>query len=107
MTHRSFLLAAVVAALLVPSVVQATSCPQWNRLSDPGRYQLIDQMIQDAMSSNRGRRYRTDKGRVGRCLESRIDDIYWDFEGICANPAKAHRSALQTRFMNYLWTCVN
>jgi hypothetical protein len=107
MPPRLLLIAAALAILLAPASAQATGCREWNRMSDAQKWERIDRMIQDAITSNRGRSYRVDHARIGRCLEAQSQNMFWDFDGLCSEGRTASMKAIRTRFKQYLWTCVN
>jgi len=103
---RSVLVVGTAVVLLVPSLAQATSCSDWNRLSESGKWDRIDRMINDAISGQGGRSYNVNRNAIQRCLQSHSEDIFWDFEDLCADSRTASMSALRTRFKDYIWTCV-
>jgi hypothetical protein len=104
---RSVLVVGAAVVLLAPSLAQATSCSDWNRLSENGKWDRIDRMINDAISGQGGRSYHVNRNAIQRCLQNHSEDIFWDFEDLCADARSASMSALRTRFKDYIWTCVN
>jgi hypothetical protein len=100
---------AVITALvlLVPSLAQATSCSDWNGMSENGKWNRIDRMINDAIEGQDGRSYGVNRNAIRRCLLNHSEDIFWDFEDLCADSRTASMSAIRRRFKDYIWTCVN
>ena len=104
---RSVVAIGMAIALLGPSIAHATSCSEWSRLSENGKWTRIDRMISDAIDGQAGRSYNVNRNAIRRCLESHSEDIFWDFEDLCADSRSSSMSALRTHFKNYIWTCVN
>ena len=75
--------------LLVPSLAQATSCSDWNRLSESGKWSRIDRMINDAIDGQGGRSYHVNRNAIRRCLVDYSEDIFWDFEDLCSDSRSA------------------
>ena len=104
---RSVVVVGMAVVFLAPSLAQATSCSDWSRLSESGKWSRIDRMINDAIAGQGGRSYHVNRDAIRRCLQDHSEDIFWDFEGLCADSRSASMSALRTRFKDYIWTCVN
>jgi hypothetical protein len=79
-----FLLVALVSLFLFTSTAHAINCGTWTRLSPEQKTQTIDQMIQDAMRSNKARTY---------------------IDGACARGGRTGMQALNNLFRNYIWSC--
>lgn len=93
--------------LLGPSIAQATSCSEWNRMSDDRKWSRIDRMINDALSGSGGRSYNVNRGAIGRCLADNSENMFWEFNDLCSDSRTASMSAIRTRFKDYIWTCAN
>ena len=93
----------VVLALAQPA--SAMKCSQWTRLSYDQKYQAISRMIDDAIVGQGGRQYRVNRNAIGRCLDSQIQNIFYDFEDTCADSSRAGMQALNSIFKNYIWSC--
>ena len=89
------------------SPASAMTCQKWNRLSDGQKPSVIDDMIQDAIASQRGRSYGVNRGAIGRCLDSSSRNIQYDFDDACADSRTASMQALNNIFKSYIWNCVN
>jgi hypothetical protein len=107
MTLRVLLIVATIALVTAPQSAHATGCREWNRMSDSRKWDRIDRMIDDAISGQRGRSYQVNRNAIARCLESNSENMFWDFNDLCADPATAQMSAIRSRFKNYIWTCVD
>jgi hypothetical protein len=84
----------------------AMNCSQWNRLSYDQKYESIGRMIDDAMSGQAGRQYKVNRNAIGRCLDSQMQNIFYDFDDTCADSSSAGMQALNNLFKNYIWRCV-
>ena len=62
-------------------------------------------MIDDAIGGQGGRQYRVNRNAIGRCLHSRTQDIFYDFEDTCADSSRAGMQALNNLFKSYIWSC--
>ncbi len=108
MSSRYFATALAVAVLVTAaSPASATSCQDWRRLSENGRWDRIYRMIDDAVASQRARQYQVNRAAIGRCLEGQAESMYWDFDDTCADPETARSQAIRKIFKNYIWTCIN
>jgi hypothetical protein len=106
MTLRPLLLMATIMLAIAPLSAHATGCQEWNRMSDPSRWDRIDRMIEDAIAGQRGRSYQINRNALARCLGDNSENMFWDFSDICADSNTAQMSAIRSRFKNYIWTCV-
>jgi hypothetical protein len=104
---RSTALMAMIVGVLAPASADATGCHEWNRMSESQQRDRIDRMIADALSSQRGRSYNVNRAAIARCLEDNSDSMFYDFGDLCGDSRTARKSAIRTRFKNYIWTCVN
>ncbi len=102
-----FLVLVSVIASVWTSPASAMNCQKWNQLSDGQKPGVIDDMIQDAIASQRGRSYGVNRGAIGRCLSSSARDIQYDFDDTCANSRTASMQALNNIFKNHIWNCVD
>jgi hypothetical protein len=100
-----FLLVALVSLFLFTSTAHAINCGTWTRLSPEQKTQTIDQMIQDAMRSNKARTYNVNTVRMSRCMERYSNAIELDFDGACARGGRTGMQALNNLFRNYIWSC--
>jgi hypothetical protein len=107
MTLRSLLHIVIVMLVIAPLSAQATGCREWNRMSESRKWDRIDRMIDDAISGQKGRSYQVNRGAIGRCLSDNSQNMFWDFDGLCADSSTAQMSAIRSRFKNYIWTCVD
>ena len=105
--HSHLLLIAAMLLAIAPLSAHATGCREWNRLSESSKWDRIDRMIDDAVSGQRGRSYRVNRNAIARCLADNSEDMFWDFNDVCADPSTAQMSAIRSRFKNYIWTCVD
>ena len=106
---REFALAtmAVLAATLfwvVPAT--ATNCSDWDRAAPARKTALVKNMIHSAISGNRGREYKVNRGQIERCLQSSVRSIGYDFDDACADAGSAGMQALNNIFRDYIWSCV-
>ena len=93
--------------VLAPSAAYATSCRDWNRMSEQQQWSRIDRMISDAITGQKGRSYRVNRNAIGRCLADNSEAMFWDFSDICSDSSRGGMRAINARFKDYLWTCVN
>jgi hypothetical protein len=100
-------LAAILVLLAAPGPASATSCREWNRLSDSQRYDRIDRMINDAISGQRGRSYNVNRNAIARCLDANAQNMFFDFSDLCSDSRTAGKNSIHGRFKNYIWDCVN
>ena len=100
----TLLLALSVVLVLAPPA-SAMRCSQWTRLSDDQKYEAITRMIDDAIAGQGGRQYGMNRSAIGRCLDSRIQNIFYDFDDTCADSSRASLQALNNIFKNYIWDC--
>jgi len=107
MRLRSILLAAILVSVIAPAAAHATSCSDWNRMSESRKWDRIDRMINDAITGQKGRSYQVNRNAIGRCLANHSEDMFWDFNDLCEDSNRARMNAIRTRFKDYLWTCVN
>jgi hypothetical protein len=107
MTLRSLLLIATIMLAITPLSAQATGCREWNRMSESRKWDRIDRMIDDAVSGQRGRSYQVNRNAIARCLNDNSQNMFWDFDDVCADSNTAQMSAIRSRFKNYIWTCVD
>ncbi len=107
MTLRALLLIATIILAIAPLSAKATGCREWNRLSESRKWDRIDRMIDDAISGQRGRSYQVNRNAIARCLANNSENMFWDFDDICADSNTAQMSAIRSRFKNYLWSCVD
>ena len=105
MPLRRLLTIVVLTWTLWPAVAQATSCRDWNRMSESRKWDRIDRMIEDAISGNRGRSYNVNRNQIARCLEANAQDMFWSFDDVCSDASTASMSAIRGRFKNYIWDC--
>jgi hypothetical protein len=108
-SKRNRLLASALAVLLVAasaSPALATSCQRWRRLTEDQRWDRIYRMIDDAITSQRSRQYQVNRAAIGRCLETKVEPMYWEFEDTCSNPSTARSQAINRIFKNYIWSCL-
>ena len=94
----------VVATMANPAF--ATSCQRWRRLAEDQRWDRIYQMIDDAITSQRSRQYQVNRAAIGRCLEGKVEAMYWEFEDTCSNASTARSQAINRIFKNYIWSCL-
>jgi len=85
----------------------ATSCKNWNRMSEEARYDRIAQMIDDALSGQGGRSYKINRNAVGRCLVDNTEDMYWSFTDMCSDSTTGGMNSIRKRFKQFIWTCIN
>ena len=102
----------IITLLLALSVVfvlarpaTAMKCSQWTRLSHNQKIEAIARMIDDTIAGQRGRQYSMNRNAIGRCLDSQIQNIFYDFDDTCADSSRASMQALNNRFKNYIWNC--
>lgn len=107
MTLRSLLFVATIALVIAPLPAHATGCREWNRLSEAGKWDRIDRMIDDAISGQKGRSYQFNRNAVARCLKDNSENMLLDFDDLCSNASTAGMTAIRGRFKNYIWNCVN
>lgn len=107
MTLRSLLLMTTIMLTIAPLSAHATGCREWNRMSDSRRWERIDRMIDDAISGQKGRSYKINRNALARCLADNSENMFWDFNDICADSDTAQMSAIRSSFKNYIWTCVD
>ena len=107
-TPNRILIAALVVcfAAIASSPASATSCQRWRRLSEDQRWDRIYRMIDDAITSQRSRQYQVNRAAIGRCLEGKVEAMYWEFDDTCANPSTARSQAINRIFKNYIWSCL-
>ena len=107
MTLRSILLAVTLVWAIAAAPAYATGCREWNRMSESRKQDRIYRMIDDAISSQKGRSYGVNRNAIGRCLEGKSENMFWDFSDLCVDANTASMGAIRGRFKNYIWTCVN
>jgi len=100
---------ALLAGLLVglsalPAL--AISCSNWSRLAPDQKQQAIDDMIQSAITGQRGRQYQVNRRAIERCLYGQASNIELDFDDACADSRTASMQALNRIFKEYIWSCV-
>jgi hypothetical protein len=99
------ILLALSVVLVLAQPATAMKCSQWTRLSDEQKYQAISRMVDDAIAGQRGRQYRVNRNAIGRCLDSQIQNIFYDFDDTCADSRRAGMQALNNIFKGYIWSC--
>jgi len=104
---RSILLVATILGTVASGPAYATSCRDWNRMSESQQWSRIDRMIDDAISGQGGRRYRVNRNAIGRCLVDNSESMFWDFSDLCSDSSRGGMNAIRARFKDYIWTCVN
>lgn len=101
----------LVSGLVISSIwtapAVAMTCRDWNRLGPSQKAGAIEGMIEDAISSQRGRSYSISRGSVARCMQSSARNIEYDFDDACVNPRSVGMQELNNIFKNYIWACVN
>jgi hypothetical protein len=106
---RQFAVAAVAVlgvTLLWAAPAGAVNCRDWDRASPARKTALIENMINSAISGNKGREYQVNRGQIARCLQNSAHNIGYDFDDACADARSAGRQALNSIFKNYVWSCV-
>jgi hypothetical protein len=76
-------------------------------MSEQRQWARIDRMIDDAVSGQGGRNYGVNRNAIARCLQANTENMFWDFNDLCADANTASMSAIHSRFKQYIWTCVN
>lgn len=99
------LLLALGVMLVHALPASAMSCSKWNRLSVDQKYAAISRMIDDAIRGQSGRQYNVNRNAIGRCLDSMVETIFYDFEDTCADSSQADMQVLNNHFKNYIWQC--
>ena len=99
------LLLALSVVLVLSRPASAMKCSQWTRLSDDQKSKAIARMIDDTIAGQGGRQYGMNRNAIGRCLDSQIQNIFYDFDDACADSRRAGMRALNNIFKNYIWHC--
>ncbi len=95
---------ALVATAAGPA--SATSCQSWRRMTEAQRWDRIYRMIDDAIASQRGRQYQVNRAAIARCLEGKVESMFWDFDDTCGDPKTARSQAIRRIFKSYIWSCI-
>jgi len=107
MRLRSLLVVAMLVSLAGASAAHATGCRDWNRMSESRQWARIDRMIDDAISGQGGRNSSVNRNAIARCLDANAENMFLDFNDLCADASTASMGAIRGRFKHYIWTCVN
>ena len=99
------LLLSLSVVLVLAHPASAMKCSQWTRLSYDQKSKAIARMIDDTISGQGGRQYQINRNAIGRCLDSQIQNIFYDFDDTCADSRRAGMQALNNIFKNYIWHC--
>jgi hypothetical protein len=99
------LLLALSVVLVLARPASAMRCSQWTGLSYDQKNEAIARMIDDTISGQGGRQYHVSHNAIGRCLDSQIRNILYDFDDTCADSRRASMQALNNLFKNYIWNC--
>ena len=99
------LLSAVSLVWSAPA--SATGCRDWGRLGYDQKAGAIDDLIQDAISGQKGRSYHVNRNGIARCLQGQARNIEYDFDDVCADSRTSGMQALNRIFKDYIWSCVN
>lgn len=94
-------------SLLWTAPASAMGCRDWSRLGYDQKPGVINGMIQDAISGQKGRSYHVNRNAIARCLQSRARDIEYEFDDACASSRTSGMQALNHIFKDYIWSCVN
>jgi sensor histidine kinase regulating citrate/malate metabolism len=107
---RVAMLVRVVLACSFASPLEAAAfdleCRSWMRLSEARKLAVLDDSIEDVVSSSRGRSYRSiNRTATRRCLEGNRNRMIDDFDDICSRDVRASMAALNETFISYVWSC--
>ncbi len=94
-------------ALAVPHEAQALRCKEWNRIPPEQKPGTVSRMIDERLTGNRARRYRTaDKYAIRQCLGPLEQRIVGEFDYTCAQGQRVSMGELDRIFDNYIRSCV-
>ena len=95
-----------VGLLLALNSAAAMSCDRWKRLDAAQKEDAVLAMIDDALESNRGRKYEVNREAIARCLRDRAPEIATAFDDVCGSSRSAGMQAIRDVFDTYVWSCV-
>ena len=107
MSLRSIARLVSLALVLSATPAAAINCRTWERLGPSQKETAVYDLIETTVSGSRGRQYQVNRGAIERCLQRNARNIAYDFDDTCADSSRAGMQALNKRFKNYIWTCVD
>ena len=97
----------LILASAAPVEARGIRCSTWDRLGPNQKSQEVSRLIDEIISSSRGRQFNVNRAAVQRCLERQSRNIQYEFDDICSEGRRANLQALDTALKHYVWSCVN